>query len=98
MKHIYDKVTLAIRQCKTQGKEFKVKDVLTDEERKLLVNLDEGFYILRTLQNSPAYLDKRKKDAFAMIRQLGFPSLFISRSAAETKWPELLRALGKKCR
>ena len=67
-----------------------MKDVLTDEERKLLVNLDEGFYILRTLQNSPAYLDKRKKDAFAMIRQLGFPSLFINMSAAETKWPELL--------
>ena len=31
-----------------------------------------------------------QKDAFAMIRQLGFPALFISQSAAETKWPELL--------
>ena len=30
-----------------------------------------------------------------MIHQLDFPSLFISQSAAETKWPELLRALGQ---
>ena len=30
-----------------------------------------------------------------MIRQLGFPSLFISQSAAETKWPELLQTLGQ---
>ena len=30
-----------------------------------------------------------------MIHQLVFPSLFISQSAAETKWPELLRALGQ---
>ena len=30
-----------------------------------------------------------------MIRQLGFPSLFILLSAAETKWPKLLQALGK---
>ena len=89
------KITLAIWWCKTKGKQFKVKDILNDEERQMLVNLDEGFYIYPTLRNSPAYLDKRNKDAFAMIRQLGFPSLFISMSAAETKWPELLRALGK---
>ena len=38
-------------------------------------------------------LRKVKKHAFAMIRQLGFPSLFISQSAAETKWPELLQTL-----
>ena len=38
---------------------------------------------------------KEEKEAFAMICQLDFPSLFISQSAAETKWPELLRALGQ---
>ena len=44
----------------------------------------------------PQYISiKGKKDAFAMIRQLGFPSLFISQSCAETKWPELLRSLDK---
>ena len=90
MKHIFDKVTLAIWQCKTKGKQIKVKDILNDTERQLLVNLDEGFYIFRTLRNSPAYFDRKKKDAFAMIRQLGFPALFVSQSAAETKWPELL--------
>ena len=36
-----------------------------------------------------------KKNAFAMIRQLGLPALFVSQSVAETKWPELLRPLGK---
>ena len=60
-----------------------------------MINLDEGYYIFRTIRNSPAYLNKRKKDAFAMIRQLGFPSLFISQSCAETKWSELLRSLGQ---
>ena len=30
-----------------------------------------------------------------MIRQLGFPSWFMAHSAAETKWSELLRALGQ---
>ena len=30
-----------------------------------------------------------------MIHQLKMPALFISQSAAETKWPERLRALGQ---
>ena len=32
MKHIFDKVTLAIWQCKTKGKQIKVKDILNDTE------------------------------------------------------------------
>ena len=96
MKHIFDKVMLAIWWCKPKLKQIKVKDVLNDTEKQLLVNLDEGFCIFRTLRNSSAYFDRKKKDAFAMIRQLGFPALFVSQSAAETKWPELLRALGKR--
>ena len=77
-----------------QGKRLKVKDILDDTERQKL-NLDEGYYIFRTIRNSPAYLEKRKKNAFAMSRQLGTPSLFICQSYAETKWPELLRSLGQ---
>ena len=72
-----------------------MKDILDDTNRQKLINLDEGYYIFRTIRNSPAYLNKRKKDAFAMIRQLGFPLLFISQSCAETKWSELLRSLGQ---
>ena len=72
-----------------------MKDILCDEVCTELVNLDEEYNILCTLRNSPPYLQKRKKDAFAMIRQLGFPSLLISLLAAKTKWPELLQALGK---
>ena len=95
MKQVLHKVTLAVCRCKTKEKKFKVKNILDNVERQKLVNLDEGFYIFWTICNSPAYLEKWKKDAFAMMRQLGFPSLFISQSVAETKWPELLWALGE---
>ena len=93
MKHVLDRVSLAMRRVK--GKGVQAKHILDDESRAQIVRLDEGYYIFRNLRNSPAYLEKRKKDAFAMIRQIGFPSLFISLSAAETKWPELLRAVGQ---
>ena len=40
-------------------------------------------------------LQRKKREAFAMIHQLKMPVLFISQSAAETKWPKLLKALGQ---
>lgn len=42
-----------------------------------------------------AYLETRKKDLFAMIRQLSLPSWFMSLSAADTRWTDLLRILAK---
>ena len=73
IKQVCGKVTLALQCFKTKGKKLKVKDILDDTERQKLINLDEGYYIFRTIRNSPAYLEKRKKDAFAMFRQLGTP-------------------------
>ena len=62
---------------------------------QILVNFDEGYYIFRQLWNSPAYLETRKKDIFAMIRQLSLPTWFMSLSAADTRWTDLLRMLAK---
>ena len=56
--------------------------------------MDEGYYIFWDIQNSPAYLAMREIDAFAIIRQLGFLSIFIRQSVAETKWKDLLKCLG----
>ena len=95
MKQGLRKTTLAVQQFKTKGKKLKVKDILDNSQRCQLVNVDEGFLIFQTICNSPAYLEKGKKDAFVMIRQLGFPSIFISQSAPETKWIELLQTLGQ---
>lgn len=60
-----------------------------------LVKLNEGYRVLRTLRSSPPYWEQEKKDIFAMIRQLGLPTWFISLSAAETKWVSLLKVLAK---
>lgn len=95
LKNISDKVNLALRRCKSEGKTWTVKDILSPSTVKELVRLDEGYYIFRTLRNSPVYLEKRKKDLFAMIRQLNLPTWFGSFSSADTRWNDLLRILGK---
>ena len=45
----------------------------------------EGYKFLENVRGSPPYWEKRKKEAFAMIRQLGPPHLFLTLSASEKK-------------
>lgn len=95
IKQIQDKVMLAIRKCKLNGKKYTAAQVLDSHTADSIVRLNEGFQVLRNLRGSPPYWEKAKKDIFAMIRQLGLPTWFCSFSAAETKWIPLLRCLGE---
>ena len=95
MKSVMAKKSLLMRRCKGKGKDICAHDVLDDDERAKIVRLNEGYYIFKDICYSPAYLAKKKKEAFAMIHQLKILELFTSQSAAETKWPEPLRALGQ---
>ena len=95
MKQISDKVNLAVRRCKKRGKKITAAEARDSNYLDKLVNLDEGYYIFRQLRNSPAYLETHKKDIFAMIRQLSLPTWFMSLSAADTRWTDLLKMLAK---
>ncbi|XP_061196513.1 uncharacterized protein LOC133204782 [Saccostrea echinata] len=93
IKQVSDKVNLALRRCKSEGKKITAEQVLNPVSAEKIVRLNEGYYIFRTLRNSPAYLSSKKKDVFAMIRQLGLPTWFISLSSADTRWQDLLKTL-----
>ena len=95
MKQISDKVNLAVRRCKKRGQKITAAEARDSSYVDKLVNLDEGYYIFRQLRNSPAYSETRKKDIFAMIRQLSLPTWFMSLSAADTRWTDLLKMLAK---
>ena len=95
MKQISDKVNLAVRRCKQRGQKITAAEARNSNYLEKLVNLDKGYYIFRQLRNSPAYLETRKKDIFAMIRQLSLPTWFMSLSAADTRWTDLLKMLAK---
>ena len=92
---VCSKAHLAVRRYKTKGRCYTAGYILQDNMGESLVKLDEGYKIFRTIRNSPQYWENQKKEVFAMIRQLGLPTLFISLSANDLHWPELIIALGK---
>lgn len=95
IKQIQNSASISLRKCKTKGKKYTAGDLKSDDNVNKLIQLDEGFRVLRNLRGSPPYFEKCKKDLFAMIRQLGNPTWFCSFSAAETRWVHLLKTLGR---
>lgn len=55
--------------------------------------LVKNFAFLKTVPNSVQYWGEKKKDLFAMMRQLGKPTVFLTMSANEIGWPKLMEIL-----
>jgi hypothetical protein len=57
------------------------------EDREYVERLvDTNLAFLKTIPSSVQYWAVRKKDPFAMIRQTGKPTAFLTMSANETDW------------
>jgi hypothetical protein len=48
--------------------------------------IEKNFCFLKSMPNSVQYWQQRKQDVFAMIRQLGKPTMFLTLSASEVLW------------
>ena len=61
------------------------------QDRKFLQEkLDKNLTFLKSIPNRCQYWADRKRDLFAMIRQLGKPTAFLTVSANEIRWPKLI--------
>ncbi|OXA55077.1 ATP-dependent DNA helicase PIF1 [Folsomia candida] len=89
---IASNINICLRKKKKRGI-VTAGNMLNKECVQNLIQHDDGHRLLSNIVNSPSYLEEKKKDVMAMIRQLGLPTFFITTSAAETKWPELISML-----
>jgi hypothetical protein len=85
-------VCRAISMClrKKKGEKTTAAELLNPTSIEKLICHDHGFRLLKEVRTSPAYWEGKTKQTFAMIRQLGVPTLFLTLSAAESRWCELL--------
>ena len=72
-----------------------VGDLLEPGALESIISKDNGYGIFKQIRGAPAYWETKKKEVKAMIRQLGCPTFFMTLSAAETKWNELIVILMK---
>ena len=90
-KQICDKASISLRRVQAASNRLTAGEVKSAEARQKLVKLDDGYRIFRTLRTTPPYWDTFKKDVFAMVRQLGLPTFFMTFSSADTQWKVFCR-------
>jgi len=87
MQRIKSCISIALRKKSGAVTAANVRNNSFDDS---LVQHDDGFHILKGLRSAPAHWEAEKKKVKAMIGHFGLRTFFITLSAAESKWNELL--------
>jgi hypothetical protein len=74
------------------GTERVTKRMIEDKEY-LESCIQKNLSFLVSIPTSVQYWQERKEDVFAIIRELGEPTMFLTLSASEVHWPHLLKIL-----
>ena len=89
-------ISIAMRIGNTStsdGREITASMLTDHDEVRKLIKRDQGYKFLKQVRGTPAFWEKSKKDLFAMIRQLGIPTFFVTFSAADRRWSEITNAI-----
>ena len=57
---------------------------------------DRAYSFLKHIRGSPQYWQKMFYEVLAMIQTLGIPTWFLTLSAADMKWPELIQVIARQ--
>uniref|UniRef100_A0ABD2W3B8 RNA-directed DNA polymerase n=1 Tax=Trichogramma kaykai TaxID=54128 RepID=A0ABD2W3B8_9HYME len=90
-KSVYSNMNICLRKL-YKNENLKAENVLNTKTLHDIYRLDVEYEFLKQVRSSPSYWQE-KKHLFSMIKQLGFPTLFITSSASETKNFDLLQIL-----
>ncbi|XP_059203438.1 uncharacterized protein LOC131982826 isoform X1 [Centropristis striata] len=75
------------------GRKISNKMLQDKDELEQLIQTKEATRFMQPLRGTPAYWEKTLRDLHAMVRQLGKPTFFITFSAAEMRWPEVINII-----
>jgi hypothetical protein len=88
-------INVAVWKRKTGGKILTAGELKRQGGVDSLIKFDNGYRVLKQLRGSPPYWEAAQKDLMAMIRQLGPATVFMTLSAAETRWNHLFKLLSQ---
>ena len=98
-KQVRDCIVITLRQ--TRGKQQLGKNVDAGmlKNPQYIHNLfkrDRAYSFLKSIRGSLLYWQKMFHEVLAMIRTLEIPTWFLTLSAADMKWPEVIQVIGSQ--
>ena len=82
-----------IRKGKLTGRTLTASQIVQEPNLDKILQSHIGFRDLERLRTSPDYIQGLRKNLFAIIRQLGLSTFFITLTSAKRLWTPLLKVL-----
>ena len=98
-KQVSDCISIALRQTRGRhqfGKTLDAGMLKNSQQLHNLLKKDRAYSFLKNVRGSPPYWQKMFFEVLSMIRTLGIPTWFLTLSAADMKWPEVIQAIAKQ--
>ena len=97
-KQVRDCISVALRQTRGRrqvGRNLHAGMLKNPQHLQNLFKKDRAYTFLKNIRGSPPYWQKMFYELLAMIRTLGIPTWFLTLSAADMKWPEVIQLIAK---
>lgn len=88
--HLVNAVSVAMRKRVNQPGEYTAGELRNPDELNKLIRNDAGYMFLNKVKSSPAYWKNEQTKLLAMVRQFNIPTIFLTITAAESRWAELI--------
>ena len=98
-KQVRDSISVALRQTRLRqqvGRNLHAGMLKNPQQLQNLFKKDRAYTFLKNIRGSPPYWQKMFYELLAMIRTLGIPTWFLTLSAADMKWPEVIESIAKQ--
>ena len=95
-KQVRDDIQITLRQ--TRGQMFQNRRInaglmKNDDNMKAMLRTDTAYRFMKNVRGTPAYWGTVLLDLLAMCRQLGTPTWFLTLSAADMQWPDVIQSI-----
>ena len=61
-----------------------------------MIQRDDAYKFLKNVRGSPAYFQRVQYEVLAVFRQLGIPTFFLTLSAADMQWPDVIQTIARQ--
>ena len=78
------------------SRQFTASQARNPEVISQFVHKDKAYRFLKNVRGSPPYYQRTFYELLAMIRQLGTPTWFFTLSAADMKWPDMIKTIARQ--
>ena len=98
-KQVADDASIMLRQSKGRLYRGQVLTAGVIHDQSVLLQMiqrDDAYKFLKNVRGSPAYFQRVQYEVLAMIRQLGNPTFFLTLSAADMQWPDVIQTIASR--